>query len=129
MIPADERRDIRKFIERYFVEDVLVDAPVTDEKARIVYYETEGAKLYDNRHITKKHIEFDIYVRGTEVYTADVDRLRRRDKLIAQRLKELLTGKEHVRNMRYAYEDDYTLGSKIIGYRRWHIVFSYKTTN
>lgn len=129
LIPEPDRNDIRKFIDKYFVEDVLPDAPVTDEKVRIVYYDTEGVKLGGDSHITRKYLEFDIYVRTTELYTADRDRLRRRDKMIGQRLKELLTEKQHVCGMRYVYEDDYPLGCKIVGYRRWHTVFSYKKTN
>ena len=128
MVPGSERDDIRRFIDKYFVEDVLSDAPVTDEKARVLYYTSEGMKMGD-AHINKKYLEMDIYVRNTELYTADSDRLRHRGKLIGQRLKELLTGSRYVCNMRYTYEDDYALGTKTIGYRRWHMVFSYKTTN
>lgn len=127
LIPEADHNDIRKFVDKYFVEDILSDAPVTDEKVRILYYDTEGVKLGGGPHVTKKYLEFDVYVRNTELYTADRDRLRRRDKMIGQRLKELLTGKRYVCNMRYAYEDDYPLGCKVIGYRRWHMVFSYKT--
>lgn len=127
MVPETERYDIRRFIDKYFIEDVLSDAPVTDEKVRVLYCDTEGVKLGDP-HINKKYLAFDIFVRNTELYTADRDRLRHRGKMIGQRLKELLTGKRNVCNMRYVYEDEYPHGCKVVGYRRWHIVFSYKTT-
>lgn len=128
LIPDSERKDIRKFVDKYFVEDVLSDEPVTNEKVRILYYDTNGSKLNDDPHITKKFLELDIYVKNAELYNADVDRLRRRDIMIGQRIKELLTNRRYVCNMRYTYEDDFALGAKTIGYRRWHLVFSYKVT-
>lgn len=127
LIPTAERRNIKQFIERYFVEDALSDAAVTNEQVRVLYYGTQGEKLGGSQ-VTRKRVEFDIYVRNDALYTADRDRLRHRGKLIGQRLRELLTGQQHVRNMRYTYEDDYALGAKTIGYRRWHVVFSYKVT-
>jgi len=62
------------------------------------------------------------------LYNATNNRLQRRDKLIAQRLKELLLWKEHVCDLRFQYEDEYHLGARTIGYRRYHLVLSYKTT-
>ena len=87
---------IRDFIERYFVEDAMPDELLIDEQARIVYYETEGSKLGGDPHITKKYLHFDIYVQEKALYNVDADRLRRRDKIIGQRLKELLTGERYV---------------------------------
>jgi hypothetical protein len=128
LIPPDKRGNIKAFIEKYFVEDVLPDELITDEDVRILYYETEGTK-YENQHVIQKYLEFDIYVRNAALYTATSDRLRRRDKLIFQRLKELLTGETYICNLRFRYEDDYPLGAKTVGYRRYHAVFSYKQTN
>ena len=103
---------IRDFIEHYFVEDAMPDEPVVNESVRVVYYEMEGSKL-GSPHVTRN---------------AFSDRLKRRDKLIVQRIKELLTGQTHVCHLRFQYEDDYHLGTKTIGYRRYHAVFSYVTT-
>lgn len=128
LIPRDKRSDIKAFIEKYLVEDVLPDELITDEDVRILYYETEGMK-HDNPHVLRKYLEFDIYVRNAALYTAANDRLRRRDKLIFQRLKELLTGETHVCHLRFRYEDDFPLGAKTVGYRRYHAVFSYMQTN
>ncbi len=125
MIPPDT--NIRAFTDKYFIEDVMPDEPVIDEDVRIVYYDTEGTKL-GTPHVTKKYLAMDIYTRDTSLYNAAQDRLRRRDKLIAQQIKELLTGKEHVCGLKFLYEDEYHLGAKTIGYRRYHIVFSYITT-
>ncbi len=105
----------------------MPDELIIDEDVRIVYYETEGAK-HGNPHVTKKYLAFDIYIKEESLYNADNDRLKRRDKLICQRLKELLTGSIHVCGLRIQYEDEYHLGSKTIGYRRYHLVLSYMTT-
>ena len=111
---------IKDFIDRYFVEDAMPDEPVINEQVRVVYYEIEGTKL-GSPHVTRKMLAFD-------VYNVSSDRLKRRDKLIVQRIKELLTGQTHVCHLRFQYEDDYHLGTKTIGYRRYHAVFSYITT-
>ena len=118
---------IKTFVEKYFVEDAMPDESVVDEAVRIVYYETEGTKL-GTPHVLKKYLALDIYVKDKELYSASRDRLQRRDKLIGQRFKELLTGKEHVCGLRFFYDDEYHLGAKTIGYKRYHIVFSYVTT-
>ena len=87
---------IRDFIACYFVEDAMPDELLIDEQARIVYYETEGSKLGSDPHIPKKYLHFDMYVQEKVLYNVDADRLRRRDKIIGQRLKELLTGERYV---------------------------------
>ena len=129
LVPAAEQKDIRAFISRYFVEDAMPDELVTDEKVRVVYYETEGSKLGNDPHITKKYLEFDIYVKEDSLYNVSTDRLCRRDKKISQRLKDLLTCSRYVCGLRFTWEDDYHLGAKTIGYRRFHTVFSYKQTS
>lgn len=86
-VPEQHRNSIRDFIDRYFIEDAMPDAPVVDETVRVIYYEMEGVKL-GSPHVTKKYLAFDIYVKSNALYNADADRLKRRDKLIAQRLKE-----------------------------------------
>ena len=86
-VPEQHRDSIRDFIDRYFIEDAMPDAPVVDETVRVIYYETEGMK-FGSPHVTKKYLAFDIYVKSNALYNADADRLKRRDKLIAQRLKE-----------------------------------------
>lgn len=65
----------------------MPDEPVVNEEVRVIYYETEGTKL-GSPHVTKKYLAFDVYVKSDVLYNADADRLKRRDKLIAQRLKE-----------------------------------------
>lgn len=127
LIPAASRGNIKTFIEKYFVEDVLPDELVTDEDVRILYYETEGS-THGNPHVLLKLLEFDIFVRNASLYNATNDRLQRRDKLILGRLKHLLLGDTYVCGLRFAYVDDYHLGAKTVGYRRYHAVFSYKQT-
>lgn len=126
-IPEGDSSNIRAFIGKYFVEDAMPDEPVTDEKVRVVWYDIEGTQL-GTPHVLRKPLAFDIYVKEDVLYNVDTDRLKRRDKQIGQRLKELLTGKDHVCGLRFRYEDEYHLGAKTIGYRRYHMVFSYITT-
>ena len=126
-IPDGQRNNLREFIGRYFIEDALPDEPVTDEKVRVIWYETEGAAL-GTVHVLRKYLAFDVYIHNDCLYNVSSDRLKRRDKQIGQRLKELLTGKSHVCGLRFQYVDEYHLGAKTIGYRRYHILFSYVTT-
>ena len=126
-IPQDKRSNIREFIGRFFIEDAMPDELVIDEDVRVIYYDTEGTQL-GSPHVLRKYLVFDIYAKNDMLYNVSSDRLIRRDKKIGQRLKELLTGKEHVFGLRFQYEDEYHLGAKTIGYRRYHIVFSYVTT-
>lgn len=126
-IPEKDTQNIREFIGRYFIEDAMPDEPVIDEDVRIICYETEGSQL-GTPHVLRKQLAFDIYVKADMLYNVSEDRLVRRDKKIGQRLKELLTGKDHVCGLRFQYEDEYHLGAKTIGYRRYHMVFSYVTT-
>lgn len=127
LIPIKSQGNIREFIAKYFIEDAMPDEPVVNEDVRIIYYDEEGVK-FGTPHVTKKYLSFDIYVKETVLYNATNDRLQRRDKLIAQRLKELLLWKEHVCGLRFQYEDEYHLGAKTIGYKRYHMVLSYMTT-
>ena len=127
MIPAANLKNIKTFIEKYFVEDALSDELVTDEDVRILYYETEGSG-FGNPHILLKYLEFDIFVKNAALFNATNDRLQRRDKLILARLKHLLLSEQQVCGLRFSYMDDYHLGAKTVGYRRYHAVFSYKQT-
>lgn len=127
LIPEGKRNNIREFIGKYFIEDAMPDEPIVNEDVRVIYYDEEGSKL-GTPHVTKKILSFDIYVKESMLYNATKNRLQRRDKLIAQRLKELLLWKEHVCSLRFQYEDEYHLGARTIGYRRYHLVLSYKTT-
>ena len=126
-IPEDKRENIREFIDRYCIEDAMPDELVLNEDVRVICYEIEGTQM-GTPHVIRKFLAFDIYVKEDALYNVGTDRLQRRDKKISQRLKELLTGKEHVCGIRFGYEDEYHLGAKTIGYRRYHLVFSYVTT-
>ena len=107
-IPEDKRENIREFIDRYLIEDAMPDELVLNEDVRVICYETEGTQL-GTPHVLRKFLAFDIYVKEDALYNVGADRLQRRDKKISQRLKELLTGKEHVCGIRFGYEDEYHL--------------------
>lgn len=115
------------FIDKYFIEDENTDELLTNEKVRISYYDSEGRDT-GNKNVRLKYKEFDIYVKKDVLHTATQDRLQNRYDLIADRLKYLLLKDEHVCCMHFEYEDEHNLFTKMIGYKRYHISFSYKTT-
>lgn len=123
-----EGTTITKFIDKYFIEDENSDEILTDEKVRIVYYDSEGRDT-GNMNVFNRYKEFDIYVKDNVVHNATDDRLKKRYKLIAERLKYLLLSEDHIYGLRFRCEDPgYNLYTKMVGYRRYHITFRYKTT-
>lgn len=126
LIPNDVRDDIVTFIQKYFVKDVTTDELVTTEDVRICYSQAVGRNI--GKYMVKKYLNFDIYVKDTELHTASDDMLQSRDELIAEKLKELLTDKRYVCLINFTYEDMYDLYTKTVGYHRYRIVFSYKTS-
>ena len=97
---------ITQFIEKYFIEDVSPDEIVTDEKVRIAFFDSEGRDS-GNCNIKNKYKEFDIYVKKDSLHNATSDRLQKRYRLIADRIKYLLIREYHICNMHFDYEDEY----------------------
>ena len=126
LIPDDVRDNIILFIQKYFVKDVTSDELVTTEDVRVCYFQQAGRSIGMN--VTKKYLMFDIYVKDTELHTATNDMLQSRDELIAEKIKELLTDNRYVCNLRFHFEDSYDLYTKTVGYHRYRITFSYKTS-
>lgn len=114
-----------QFIEKYFIEDVSPDEIITDEKVRLAYFDSEGMDS-GNRYVKNKYKEIDIYVKKDSIHNATSDRLQNRYHLIANRIKYLLLKEYHVYNIHFEYEDEYDLWTKVVGYKRYHITFSYK---
>lgn len=127
MVPEKDWDDIMAFITEYFVKFLMTDEIVTGHKVRIIYDDEQGESM-NIPQVVKRKLVFDIFVKSDEVHTADEDRLKDRAVLIFERLKYLLTRTEYVCNMRFRVEDDYGVGAKTIGYRRYRGVFSYKKT-
>ena len=125
MVPP--KTTIVQFIDKYFINSAASDELLSDEKVRIVYYDTKG-KNYGQKNVYLKYKEFDIYVREEFLYTATNDRLKSRAALIAERIKYLLLKKNSACGLHFCYEDEYALWTKTVGYRRDHLVFSYNTT-
>lgn len=125
-IPEKYRDDIILFLKKYFVKDVTTDEIVTDEDVRICYSQEAGRSLGMN--MVKKYLNFDIYVKDSILHTATNDMLQSRDELIAERLKELLTDTRYVCHINFHFEDSYDLYTKTVGYHRYRIAFSYKTS-
>lgn len=125
-VPPKDAGNLRTFLDKYFVLDEMGGEILATEQVRVLYYVSEGKSL--GEHVRQKFLHFDIYVKREQVYNVDADRLRRRDQCIAQRIHELLTKETYAGNLRFHYEDEFDLATKTVGYRRYHIVFSYKTT-
>lgn len=123
-----EGTSITRFIDKYFIEDENTDEILTDEKVRIVYYDSEGQDT-GNMNVFNRYKEFDIYVKNDVLHNATEDRLKKRYKLIAERQKYLLLSKDHICHMHFHCDDPgHNLYTKMVGYRRYHITFRYKTT-
>lgn len=125
LLPAD--CTITQFRDKYFIEDENPDEILTDEKVRIACYDASGRDT-GNARVRNRYKNFDIYVKEDVLHNATKDRLQNRYDLIADRLKYLLLKDDRVCRMHFDYEDDYNLFTKMIGYKRYHIIFSYKTT-
>lgn len=123
-----ENCNIVQFIDKYFIEDENTDELMTDENVRISYYDSKGRDT-GNQNVRLRYKEFDIYVKKNVLHNATNDRLQNRYDLIADRIKYLLLRYDRVCNMHFELEEDgYNLFTKAIGYKRYHISFSYKTT-
>lgn len=86
LIPAKDQNNIRTFLDKYFVVDEMGAELLANEQVRVLHYTAEGKAFGD--HVRLKFLHFDIYVKRDAVYNVDDDRLRRRDQLIAKRLRE-----------------------------------------
>ncbi len=119
--------DISHFIDKYFIENTSGDEILIDEKVRVIYFDSEGGDT-GNKNVKAMYKEFDIYVKEDALHNADRDRLKCRYDLIAERLRYLLTKEDYVCGMKFQYENAFNLWTKTPGYRRYHVVFSYKKT-
>lgn len=124
MIPDCDKDDIIKFIDKYFIRNPAPDEILTTEDVRICYGDLAGRSI--GKYVLKKLIFFDVYVKNDHLHDAKDDMLVFRTDIICQRIKELLTDQKYVCRVDFTYEDDYGLFTKMIGYTRHRIVFSYK---
>lgn len=49
--------------------------------------------------------------------------------MVSQKIQELLSGREQVGRICFAYSDDYALGTKMVGYVRHHLVMTYMASH
>ena len=120
-----EKTSIMKFQTDYFIQDAATDQLLTDELVRVTYCDLQGTSL-GTLYMRQKYKAFDIYVKKTCQFDATNDRLKDRCKLIAERLNYILRGQTYICNLRFEYEDEYDMWTKMVGYKRYRIVFSYK---
>ena len=124
LIPEEDRENIIKFIDKQFIKDPAPDELVTTEDVRIAFSEQPGRSI--GKYVLKKMMYFDVFVKDNHMHDVGDDLLVSRTDVICQRLKELLTDEKYVCNIDFSYEDDYSLYTKVAGYTRHRIVFSYK---
>ncbi len=122
-----ENTPIVSFITKYFIKDAATDALLTAENVRISYYDTQG---YDtgNPNVIRKYKAFDIYVKESVMYNATIDRIKSRIMLIAERIKYLLLKEKIICGLHFDFRDEYDLWTKTVGYKRYHLVFSYRVS-
>lgn len=118
---------IIQFVDKFFIEDANGSEQLKNEFVRIVAYDTDGAYT-GNANVLERLKEFDIYVKEDVLRTASNDRLQKRTDLITERIKYLLLKDRYTCNIRFRFVADYDLWTKTTGYKRHHVVFSYKTT-
>ena len=119
--------DIMKFQDKYFIRDGSTDELLTNEKVRVVTHDEEGSETW-NKGVRVKYKVFDIFVSEDVEHTADVDRIKSRQILIAERIKYLLLRQPVVENLRFQYEDEYDQWTKTVGYKEYKLTFFYKAT-
>lgn len=122
-----EGTDILTFQKKYFIRDGSTDELLTNEQVRIVTNDEQGSATW-NPNVRVKYKNFDIFVSEKVEHTADVDRLRSRQVMIAERIKYLLLRNRTCENMRFWYEDEYDQWTKTVGYKLYRVTFFYKTT-
>ncbi len=129
LVPYNESGwNLRKFLAKYFIEDTMSDIVMEDQDVIVTYYDEQGVQ-HGPPAVRKKYKSFDIYVKQEHLYDCDDDRMRDRAKRIAQKIKEILTAQKHLRGLSFTYVDEYTLGTRMVGFIRYHIQFSYFTTS
>jgi len=119
--------DIMTFQKKYFVRDAATDELLTKEKVRIVAHDDEGIPTL-NKGVRVKYKSFDIFVSEDVEHTADIDRLKSRQVLIAERIKYLLLRQRVCENIAFQYEDEYDTWTKTVGYKEYRLTLFYKTT-
>ena len=122
-----EGTDIMTFQKKYFIRDGSTDELLTNEKVRVVAYDELGSSTW-NKGVRVKYKNFDIFVSEDVEHTADIDRLKSRQILIAERIKYLLLRQKVCEHMHFEYEDEYDMWTKTVGYKMYKLTFFYKTT-
>lgn len=126
LIPDAEKDNIVTFIQKYFIESPSPDAILTSQDVRINHYDTEGG-FSNHPKVVEKVLNFDIYVKSSKQLGVDSDGLVERDRLIFERIRELLVNKgSPVLGVKFSCMDDFPLVCKQEGFSRYHALFTYK---
>lgn len=79
-----ENTPITTFIDKYFIQDEMASEILTDERVRVIYYDSRPSDT-GNKGVKQCYKEFDIFVREDVLHNATGDRLQNRFDLIAER--------------------------------------------
>lgn len=124
-IPTIDKNNVVKIRDNYIISTFNTDALIISETSRILFRNTNLIET-NNFMVKRDSIIFDIYVKNSEEFTTDpVDRLLRRQLLIAERIYELLAYKT-IGNMKFYFADKGDLMSNTQNYKRYFIRFDYK---
>lgn len=127
LIPEDKRDDALEFVDKYFIESPAPDEVMLKEDVRVLFYD-EAGKETSHPFVTRKIFSIDVYVKKDKLYGGDEDDyMKRRDRLIFQRIRNLIS-KKRFKGYNFTCYDDYPLSCKVEGYARYHGVFYYKKT-
>lgn len=122
-----EGTSITTFTDKYFIRSSASDEVLTTEKVRIVYYDGEG-EMMGSRHVLGHYKMFDIFCSESVERNATNDRLKRRQILIAERLKYLILHNPVRYGLHFYPGDEFDVWTKTIGYTAYHVDFFYITT-
>jgi len=119
--------DIVTFGKKYFIRDGSTDELLTNEKVRVVCHDDQGFDTF-NKGVHGKYKTFDIFIKEDVEHTADIDRLKSRQVMVAERIKYLLLRRWNCENLHFQYEDEYDQWTKTVGYKLYRLILFYKTT-
>lgn len=127
LMKIPSKATILNFRDKYFIRAGFANELLTNESCRIVYSMTDAAPT-DVPNVRTRMITFDIYVKQTDQYDVDDDRLLSRTDLISKRLTALLTSNRYVADTGYHFwiAGEWDQGTRTVGYDRHTISFYFK---
>lgn len=120
LIPPDDKNNRMTVTKKYIIPSYGTDVVTTTEKCRIIFRNVPAGTT-NNQYCRVNTVLFEIFVEVTNEYIG----FDRRQMLIADRLRELLSGK-YVGAWKYKAIDEGELFCGTANYRRYFIRFEHK---